>query len=49
MTGRYDVSPRGTGAISVIEGVTGIEPIPPSGASGRSGSRAAPSLSLAKS
>jgi DNA polymerase-3 subunit alpha len=49
MPGRYDVSPRGTGAISVIEGVTGIEPIPPSGASGRSGGRGAPSLSLAKS
>ena len=49
MPGRYDVSPRGTGAISVIEGVTGIEPIPPSGTSGRSSRRAAPSLSLAKS
>ena len=49
MPGRYDVSPRGTGAISVIDGVTGIEPILPSGTSGRSSSRGAPSLSLAKS
>jgi len=49
MPGRYDVSPRGTGAISVIDGVTNIEPILPSGETGRSNNRGLPSLSLAKS
>ena len=49
MPGRYDVSPRATGAISVLEGVTGILTIPPSSASGRPSNRGSPSLSLAKS
>jgi len=49
MPGRYDVSPRGTGAISVIDGITSIEPILPADEQGRSRNRGLPSLSLAKS
>lgn len=49
MPGRYDVSPRGAGALRVIQGVGAIEPMLTDNKSGRSRGRGGSVLSLAKS
>jgi len=47
--GRYDISPRSTGALSVIQGVQSIEPIPADEGTRRPRGGSAPALTLAKS
>ena len=49
MPGRYDVSPRGAGALRVIQGVAAIEPMLSDNRSARSRAKPASILSLAKS
>ena len=47
--GRYDISPRSTGALRVIQGVQSIEPIPADGRTRRPHAGSTPALTLAKS